>query len=149
MNPFLKATALAAATASLATAVPATAATPYAPAFGSDFRAPGEQTYEHGRDRYWDRRGYRDEYRGHRNDYRGDYRSDYRGYRESSWRGRDGRHYCRKKDGTTGLLIGGAAGALLGREIDGGYDRTAGTVVGGVVGALLGREVARGGNRCR
>lgn len=143
MNAFLKATALVAATASLATAMPATATTIYAPGFGSDFRAPGEQTYEHGRDRYWDRRGYRDDYRSYRDDYR------YRDYRDSSWRGRDGRYYCRKKDGTTGLLIGGAAGALLGREIDGGYDRTAGTVVGGVVGALLGREVARGGNRCR
>ena len=45
--------------------------------------------------------------------------------------------------GTTGLIIGGAAGALLGRELDGGRDRATGTVVGGAAGALLGREVAR------
>ncbi|HKT85146.1 MAG TPA: glycine zipper 2TM domain-containing protein [Novosphingobium sp.] len=140
MNAFLKATALAAATASLATAMPAAAA----PGYGyGDFRAPGEQTYEHSRDRYWDRRGYRDNYRG----YRGYGEPVYRDSR--AWRGQDGRYYCRKKNGTTGLLIGGAAGALLGREIDGGYDRTAGTVIGGVVGALLGREVDRGGSRCR
>lgn len=71
-------------------------------------------------------------------------------YRDTrTWRGRDGRYYCRKKDGTTGLIIGGAAGALLGREIDGGYDRTLGTVLGAAGGALLGREIDRGGSRCR
>ena len=31
------------------------------------------------------------------------------------WRGDDGRTYCRKKNGTTGRIIGGAAAALLGR----------------------------------
>jgi len=35
------------------------------------------------------------------------------------WRGKDGQLYCRRTDGTTGMIIGGAAaGALLGREID-------------------------------
>ena len=34
------------------------------------------------------------------------------------WRGKDGRLYCRRTDGSTGLIIGGVAGALLGREID-------------------------------
>ncbi len=69
-----------------------------------------------------------------------------------TWRGRDGRYYCRRSNGTTGLLIGGAAGALIGREIDGGRNRTAGTVVGAVAGALIGREVQRSsrrGRRCR
>src|SRR5688572_17580963 len=33
------------------------------------------------------------------------------------WRGRDGHYYCRKRNGTTGLIIGGVGGALLGREI--------------------------------
>ena len=56
--------------------------------------------------------------------------------------------YCRKKDGTTGLIIGGAAGALLGREVDGGRDRTLGTILGAAAGALLGKEVD-GGTRCR
>jgi hypothetical protein len=65
------------------------------------------------------------------------------------WEGRDGTYYCQKKDGTTGLIIGGAVGALLGREIDGGYDRTLGTILGGAAGALLGKEVAQGGTRCR
>ena len=68
-----------------------------------------------------------------------------------TWRGRDGRYRCRRSNGTTGLLIGGAAGALVGREIDGGRNRTTGTVVGAVAGALVGREVQRSssGRRCR
>ena len=69
-----------------------------------------------------------------------------------TWRDRQGRVRCRRSNGTTGLLIGGAAGALIGREIDGGRNRTTGTVVGAVAGALVGREIqrgSRGGRRCR
>ena len=65
------------------------------------------------------------------------------------WRGDDGRYYCRRDNGTTGLIIGAAAGALLGREIDGGRNRTLGTILGAAGGALLGREIDRGGVRCR
>jgi hypothetical protein len=65
------------------------------------------------------------------------------------WQGDDGRYHCRRPNGTTGLVIGGAAGALLGREIDGGRDRTLGTVLGAAGGALLGREVERGRASCR
>jgi uncharacterized protein YcfJ len=58
---------------------------------------------------------------------------------------------CRKRSGTTGLIIGGAAGALGGRELDKGRNRTTGTVLGGAVGALLGRHVERNmmSRRCR
>lgn len=72
-------------------------------------------------------------------------------YYGPTWRGRDGRLYCRRSNGTTGLIVGGAAGALIGREIDGGRNRTAGTILGAAVGALIGREVQRGmgGRRCR
>jgi hypothetical protein len=65
------------------------------------------------------------------------------------WRGDDGRYYCRRDNGTTGLIIGGAAGALLGRALDGGRERTLGTIIGAAGGALLGREIDRGGLRCR
>ncbi len=65
------------------------------------------------------------------------------------WRGKDGRYYCKRDNGTTGLIIGGAAGALLGRELDGGRDRTVGTILGAAGGALLGREIDRGGMKCR
>jgi hypothetical protein len=66
------------------------------------------------------------------------------------YRGSDGRYYCRRSDGTTGLIVGAGAGALLGRAIDGGRSRATGTIFGGVLGALLGREVERGADmRCR
>jgi hypothetical protein len=66
------------------------------------------------------------------------------------YRGEDGRYYCRRSDGTTGLVIGAGAGALIGRGIDGGRNRAAGTIVGGVLGALVGREVERNSDmRCR
>lgn len=50
---------------------------------------------------------------------------------------------CRKRSGTSGLIIGGAAGALGGRELDGGRNRATGTILGGAVGALLGRVAER------
>jgi outer membrane lipoprotein SlyB len=65
-------------------------------------------------------------------------------YYGPTWRGRGGRLYCRRSNGTTGLIVGGAAGALIGREIDGGRSRTAGTIVGAALGAVLGREIQRG-----
>ena len=65
------------------------------------------------------------------------------------WRGDNGRYYCRKPNGTTGLLIGGVAGALIGRSIDTSGDRTVGTLLGAAGGALLGREVERGTSRNR
>src|SRR3546814_15439702 len=69
-------------------------------------------------------------------------------YEHREWRGRDGRTYCRKSDGTVGLLIGGAAGALAGRAIDTRGERTTGTVLGAAAGALIGNEVASK-RRCR
>lgn len=65
------------------------------------------------------------------------------------WRGKDGRMYCRRTDGTTGLIIGGVGGALLGRTIDTSGDRTLGTLGGAAAGALLGREVDRAGSRSK
>jgi hypothetical protein len=69
------------------------------------------------------------------------------------YRGSDGRYYCRRNDGTTGLVIGAGVGALTGRALDGGRNRAGGTIVGGVIGALIGREVERSSNqndlRCR
>jgi hypothetical protein len=65
------------------------------------------------------------------------------------WRGDDGRYYCRRDNGTTGLIVGAAAGALLGRALDGGRERTLGTILGAAGGAVLGREIDRGSVRCR
>jgi uncharacterized protein YcfJ len=63
------------------------------------------------------------------------------------WRGKDGRMYCRRTDGTTGLIVGGIGGALIGRTIDTRGDRTLGTLGGAAAGALLGREIDREGSK--
>jgi hypothetical protein len=67
------------------------------------------------------------------------------------YRGSDGRYYCKRSDGTTGLIVGGAGGALLGNVIDGGGNRLAGTLIGGALGALLGKTVDQNNSevRCR
>jgi uncharacterized protein YcfJ len=66
------------------------------------------------------------------------------------WDGRDGQRYCTRNNGTTGLIVGGVGGALLGRAIDTRGDRTVGTLGGAALGALAGREIDRGGSRrCR
>jgi outer membrane lipoprotein SlyB len=59
--------------------------------------------------------------------------------------------YCQKRSGTTGLIVGGAAGVLAGRELDKNGSRTTASVLGGAVGALLGRHVERNvlSRRCR
>ena len=71
------------------------------------------------------------------------------GRNDRVWRGDDGRYSCRRDNGTTGLIVGAAAGALLGRALDGGRERTLGTILGAAGGAVLGREIDRGGVRCR
>lgn len=108
----------------------------------ADSRADSWNHGRRGRHRGWERG------RGHDYDDRRHY--DEPLYRDTRvWRGDDGRHYCRRRDGTTGLIIGGAAGALIGRELAGRGDRTLGTIIGAAGGAILGREVDRGGSRCR
>lgn len=111
--------------------------------------------------------GYREgAYDGRRSDW-SEYRTDYdaaRYYRDDPryteryltaedevYRGSDGRYYCKRNDGTTGLIIGGVGGGILGNVIDGGNNRVAGTLIGGALGALLGRSVDRSSTdvRCR
>jgi len=71
-------------------------------------------------------------------------------YQGKTWRDSQGRYRCRRKNGTTGLLIGGAAGALAGRAIDSRGSRATGTILGAAAGALLGREIDKSrGFRCR
>lgn len=65
------------------------------------------------------------------------------------YRGQDGRYYCRRPDGTTGLVIGGAAGAALGALIAPGGSQLLGALLGGAAGAAIGHEVERGEVRCR
>jgi hypothetical protein len=62
----------------------------------------------------------------------------------------------RRCSGTTGTIVGGVAGALLGREITRSGSRyrrggsgTTGTIIGGAIGALAGRAVAKSSCRNR
>ncbi len=122
------------------------------------------ERYERERDIYYAASGARDrDYVGYEEDrYETDYdaarhyRDDPR-YRERRlsaedevYRGSDGRYYCKRGDGTTGLVIGGATGGIIGNVIDGGRRRTAGTLIGGALGALMGRAIERDSDiRCR
>jgi len=121
-----------------------------APAAAIDLGAPHVAAPQEGSWSYGDRDRYDRDDRGRgRGRGRDNYRSDDRRYESVGrntrvWRGNDGRTYCQKKDGTTGLIVGGAAGALLGREVDSRGDRTLGTVLGAAAGALLGKQVAQG-----
>ena len=66
------------------------------------------------------------------------------------YRGSDGRYYCKRNDGTTGLVIGGVGGAVIGNVIDGGHNRVAGTLIGGALGALVGKAIDQNSDvRCR
>jgi Glycine zipper 2TM domain len=71
------------------------------------------------------------------------------GYNDRIYRGRDGRYYCRRTDGTTGLIVGGVAGALLGSAIAPGGSNTIGALIGAAGGALAGRAIDRNNVRCR
>ena len=74
-------------------------------------------------------------------------RGDYQG---KVWRDSNGRLRCKRSDGTTGLILGAAGGALVGRAIDTRGERATATILGAAAGALLGRSVERGSNwRCR
>ena len=69
------------------------------------------------------------------------YRNDRR-YRERRlrsddriYRGRNGQYYCRRSDGSTGLIVGGIAGGALGNVIAPGDSKTLGTIIGAIGGA--------------
>ena len=71
-------------------------------------------------------------------------------YQGRTWHDSHGRLRCKRSNGTTGLIVGAAGGALIGRAIDNRGERTTGTVIGAAAGALLGRHVERSRKvRCR
>ncbi|WP_343518526.1 glycine zipper 2TM domain-containing protein [Sphingomonas sp.] len=86
------------------------------------------QRYEYRDDRGYGDRGYRS-YRG----YDRRYNNRYNRYRA--------REKCRDGDG--GTIVGAIAGGLAGNAIAGRGDRTLGTILGGAVGAIAGREIDR------
>lgn len=54
----------------------------------------------------------------------------------------------KKEAGTTGAMVGGIGGALLGRAIAGKGNKTTGTVIGAAAGAGIGYGVGRGSVTC-
>lgn len=131
--PFFK-TAIVIALTSFAFSAPASAHSGY-----------NKQYYDGYQRQYYDDRGYAypvnyDDGRGY--DDRRDYdRRDRRRFRGDK---------CRS--GTTGTILGGVVGGLLGREIGRGgrFNRpsTTGTIIGAGAGALAGRALEKSGNRC-
>jgi hypothetical protein len=96
--------------------------------------------------------GYASPYYGNNYYGQGYYPQSYYGSRYQGSRYYGSRHHRRDRcgNGTAGLIVGGAAGALLGREIERSGNRyrynrggTTGAIVGGALGALVGREIAR------
>jgi uncharacterized protein YcfJ len=70
-------------------------------------------------------------------------------YYGKTWRDSHGRLRCKRSNGTTGLIVGAAGGALIGRAIDTHGERATGTILGAVGGALAGRSIDRSRVRCR
>lgn len=102
-------------------------------------------------DRAYDRgyeRGYWDASRYYRQDNRR-YQARRLGMNDRIYRGSDNRYYCRRDDGTTGLIVGGMAGGVLGNIIAPGGSKTLGAILGAGAGALIGRQIDRGDIVCR
>jgi hypothetical protein len=59
-------------------------------------------------------------------------------HNERVYRGSDGRYYCKRSDGTTGLVLGAVGGGIIGNVLGGGL---LGTVLGAGGGALLGKHL--------
>jgi hypothetical protein len=70
-------------------------------------------------------------------------------YQGRTWYDSQGRLRCKRPNGTTGLIVGAAGGALIGRAVDTRGERLTGTIIGAAAGALIGREVQRSRARYR
>jgi len=116
---------------------------PWAPAHGR--RAKDAERYEERyRDRDWDLDHDRDDRA--RFVYREDHRRHERRlvrYDEVIYYGDDGRYYCHRSDGTTGLIIGAVAGGVVGNQLARGRSAALGTVLGVAGGALIGQAIDR------
>ena len=87
---------------------------PWAPAHGRrakdaerDYRDDHDRDYDRNRDRFY----YREDHRHHE-------RRLVR-YDEVIYHGDDGRYYCHRSDGTTGLIVGAVAGGVIVKGPDG------------------------------
>ena len=65
------------------------------------------------------------------------------------YRGANGTYYCRRHDGTVGLVVGAGIGALLGDAIAPRGSRTIGALIGAGAGAAIGASIERGEMKCQ
>lgn len=79
----------------------------------------------------------------------GNYQPVRLGANDRVYRGQDNRYYCRRNDGTTGLIIGALGGGVLGNVIAPGGSKTLGSIIGGGLGAVLGNSIDRNNVSCR
>lgn len=107
-----------------------------------DRRDRRDSRFDNYDDDYWDAARY---YR--RDDRR--YQPRRLGRNDRIYRGSDNRYYCRRDDGTTGLIIGGVTGGVLGNVIARGGSKTLATILGAGLGAVIGRSYDEGDIVCR
>jgi hypothetical protein len=65
------------------------------------------------------------------------------------YRGHDGRYYCRRSDGSTGLIVGALAGGVLGSVIAEGDSRPLGALLGAIAGGAAGAAIDSNHVTCR
>jgi len=65
------------------------------------------------------------------------------------YRGGDGRYYCRRSDGSTGVIAGAVIGGVIGNSLDRGRSGVLGTLLGAGAGAAIGSSIDRGQVTCR
>ncbi len=79
----------------------------------------------------------------------GDYQDRVLTSNDRVYYGSDGRYYCKRPDGTAGLVIGGVTGGVLGNVIAPGGSKTLGTLLGTAGGAAIGNAVEKNSTHCR
>jgi hypothetical protein len=57
-------------------------------------------------------------------------------------------HQQQHNNGTTGAVLGGLAGAVIGSNVAGHGARTGGTIIGGLAGAAIGNNIGRSSTKC-
>lgn len=87
---------------------------------------------------------YYDDYDYARAYHAGNYDPYVLGYNDTIYRGSDGRYYCKRRDGTVGLVVGAGVGALLGSAIAPRGSGTLGAILGAAAGGAIGYSAERG-----
>lgn len=71
------------------------------------------------------------------------------GESDQVWKGEDGQYHCKRKNGTTGLVVGAVVGGILGNVISSQGNGTALTILGAIGGGLLGRSIDKNSAKCQ